>query len=167
VGCTPDFYQGHATVSADAKGGLVYLYDGATVAGGMQSIYASRSTDHGLHWTTPTVVSATGEESTAPMMESGAKGDVRIAWMQTSGGGNVDAWNTIYRRSSDGGATWSAPVRISDATSGAPYKSAAGYAEVYGDYGEMAITNTGKSIATWGEGISYTGPGGVWVNRER
>jgi hypothetical protein len=31
----------------------------------------------------------------------------------------------------------------------------------------MAITNTGKTIATWGEGISYTGPGGVWVNRER
>ena len=87
--------------------------------------------------------------------------------MQTSGGGNVDAWNTWYRRSSDGGATWSAPVRISDATSGAPYKTAAGYAEVYGDYGEMAITNTGKTIATWGEGISYTGPGGVWVNRER
>ena len=92
---------------------------------------------------------------------------MRIAWMQTSGGGNVDAWNTMYRRSSDGGATWSAPVRISDATSGAPYKSAAGYAEVYGDYGEMAITNTGKTIAAWGEGISYTGPGGVWVNRER
>ena len=86
------------------------------------------------------------------MMESGASGDVRIAWMQTSGGGNVDAWNTIYRRSSDGGATWSAPVRISDATSGAPYKTAAGYAEVYGDYGEMGITNTGKTIADMGRG---------------
>jgi len=167
VGCTPDFYQGHSVVAADASGALVYLYDGATTAGGLQSIYASRSTDHGATWTAPAVVSAAGEESTAPMMESGASGDVRIAWMQTSSGGNVDAWNTIYRRSGDGGVTWSAPVRISDATSGAPYKTAAGYAEVYGDYGEMGITNTGKTIATWGEGISYTGPGGVWVNRER
>jgi hypothetical protein len=167
VGCTTDFYQGHATVAADASGALVFLYDGAIVAGGKQDIYASRSTDHGAHWTTPVVVSAAGEESTAPMMESGAPGDVRIAWMQTSDRGNVDAWNTWYRRSSDGGATWSTPVRISDATSGAPYKTAAGYAEVYGDYGEMAITNRGKTIATWGEGISYTGPGGVWVNRER
>ncbi len=167
VGCTTDFYQGHSVVSADATGALVYLYDGATVAGGKQSIYASRSTDHGAHWTTPTVVSAAGEESTTPMIESGASGDVRIAFMQTSGGGNVDTWNTIYRRSTDSGRTFSAPLRISDATSGAPYKSAAGYAEVYGDYGEMAITNTGKSIATWGEGLSYTGPGGVWVNRER
>ena len=167
VGCTPDFYQGHATVSADAAGGLVFLYDGATVAGGKQQIYASRSTNRGATWTTPTAVSVAGEEATAPMMESGASGDVRIGYMQTSGGGDVDAWNTWYRRSADGGLTWSTAVRISDATSGAPYKTAAGYAEVYGDYGEMAITNAGKTIATWGEGINYTGPGGVWVNRER
>jgi BNR repeat-like domain len=167
VGCTTDFYQGHSVVSADATGALVYLYDGATVYGGKQNIYASRSTDHGAHWTTPAVISTVGEESTMPMIESTGSGDVRVAFMQTSGGGNVDAWNTWYRRSTDGGSTFSAPLRISDATSGAPYKSAAGYAEVYGDYGEMAITNTGKTIATWGEGISYTGPGGVWVNRER
>ena len=31
----------------------------------------------------------------------------------------------------------------------------------------MGITSQGKTLATWGEGISYTGPGGVWVNRER
>jgi hypothetical protein len=30
----------------------------------------------------------------------------------------------------------------------------------------MAITNTGKSIAIWGEGASYNGPGGVWLNRQ-
>jgi hypothetical protein len=73
-------------------------------------------------------------------------------------------------RQPSGLAWWRAPsepIRISDASSGAPYKTAAGYAEVYGDYGEMAITRTGKTIAAWGEGISYTGPGGVWVNRER
>jgi len=57
-------------------------------------------------------------------------------------------------------------VKLSDATSGAAYKTAAGFLEVYGDYGELAITNTGKSIGIWGEGISYTGPGGVWFNRE-
>ena len=66
------------------------------------------------------VISTASEESTTPMVESRGSGDVRMAWAQTSGGGNVDAWNTWYRRSTDGGATWSAPVRISDATSGAP-----------------------------------------------
>jgi hypothetical protein len=34
-------------------------------------------------------------------------------------------------------------------------------------HGEIAITQRGKSIATWGEGLSYTGPGGVWINREQ
>ena len=24
----------------------------------------------------------------------------------------------------------------------------------------------GKAVAVWGEGASYTGPGGVWLNRE-
>ena len=57
-------------------------------------------------------------------------------------------------------------MRISDATGGAAYKTPQGFAEVYGDYGEIAITNEGRSIAVWGEGLSYTGPGGVWFNRQ-
>jgi hypothetical protein len=166
AGCHPDFYTGHAAISADAAGGLVFLYDASTTYLGKQSIYASRSTNRGRTWSTPTIVSTVGEMATDPMMESGAAGDVRIAWAETSGGGNVDAWNIWYRRSADGGSTWSSPIRISDAANGAPYKTAAGYAEVYGDYGEMAIS-AGKTLATWGEGITYTGPGGVWVNRER
>ena len=31
---------------------------------------------------------------------------------------------------------------------------------------EAAITNTGKFIGIWGAGNSYTGPGGVWFNRQ-
>ena len=79
---------------------------------------------------------------------------------------NVDQWNVYYRRSTDGGVTWSPAVDISDASSGAAYKSAAGFLEPYGDYGEIAITSAGKTIAVWAEGTSYNGPGGVWFNRE-
>ena len=46
------------------------------------------------------------------------------------------------------------------------YISPKGFKEVYGDYGEIAVTNTGKTVAVWGEGRSYAGPGGVWFNRE-
>jgi len=167
IGCKPDFYTGHAAISADSRGNLVFLYDASTTFLGLQKIYASRSTNQGRSWSTPVAISAAGEESTDPMIESTGNGDVRIAYAQTSSGGDVDAWNQWFRSSKDGGATWSTPIRISDAISGAVYKTAAGYAEVYGDYGEMAITSAGKTIATWGEGISYTGPGGVWVNREK
>jgi hypothetical protein len=166
VGCTPDFYVGHTALSADASGGVVLLYDGATTAGGPQTISARRSSDRGANWSTAVTLSTVGEESTAPAVESRGSGDVRAWYYQTSGGGNDDAWNIWYRSSTNGGATWSSPVKISDATGGAVYKSASGFAEVYGDYGEIAITNQGKTIAIWGEGISYTGPGGCWFNRQ-
>ncbi len=153
-------------MSADGSGNLVFLYDGATTAGGLQTTAAKRSTDGGRTWSAAANLSVASEESTAPSIESRGNGDVRAWYYQTSGGGNVDAWNVWYRASTDGGASWVAPVRISDAGGGAAYKTAAGFAEVYGDYGETAITNTGKTIAIWGEGISYTGPGGAWFNRQ-
>ena len=126
-----------------------------------------RSTDAGATWSSPVALSKAGENSTAPAVESGAAGDVRAWYYETSGGGNDDAWNVWYRRSADGGVTWTAPLKISDAGAGAAYKTPAGFLEVYGDYGEMAITSAGKTIATWGEGISWTGPGGAWINQEK
>jgi hypothetical protein len=165
-GCTPDFYLGHIALSADANGHLVALYDGANAAGGLQSIRTQRSTDGGRTWSSPVTLSVTSETSDAPAVESRGSGDVRAWFYQTAGGGNPDQWNVWYRTSTDGGASWAAAVKISDATSGAAYKTAAGFGEVYGDYGEVGITNTGKTISIWGEGTSYTGPGGAWFNRQ-
>ncbi|MEX2439518.1 MAG: hypothetical protein WD739_06520 [Actinomycetota bacterium] len=72
-----------------------------------------------------------------------------------------------YRSSTDGGQTWSAEADISDADDGATYKTAAGFASEYGDYGAIDITNTGTSVAVWGEGASFSaGPGGIWFNRQ-
>ena len=93
---------------------------------------------------------------------------MRLWYMQTAHGDNPDAWNVWYRSSANGGATWSAPVKIDDAPAGAAgYVHAGGFGEIYGDYGEIAVTNTGKTVATWGEGFSYTGPGGTWFNVQR
>ena len=167
AGCTPDYYLGHSVLSVDGSGAIVYLYDGAATAGGLQTISAKRSADKGVTWSAAVALSKAGENSTAPAVESRGSGDVRAFYYETSGGGNDDAWNIWYRTSSDGGATWSAPVKISDAPGGAAYKTPAGFMEVYGDYGEIAITQRGKSIAIWGEGLSYDGPGGVWINREQ
>jgi BNR repeat-like domain len=167
AGCGPDFYVGHTALSSDAAGGVVLLYDGATTEGGLQRTYAKRSSNAGVSWSAAVAISRSGENSTAPAVESGASGDVRAFYYETSGGGNDDAWNVWYRSSVDGGATWTAPLKISDAPGGAAYKTPAGFLEVYGDYGEIAITNAGKAIGTWGEGISWTGPGGAWINIQR
>jgi hypothetical protein len=165
-GCSPDFYIGHDAISADTNGDLVMLYDGATVDQGPQRIFARRSTDGGRTWRARTTLSVPGEEATAPAVEQIGDGDVRAFYYQTANGEDVDAWNVWYRSSRDGGATWSAPVKISDASGGADYKNADGFGEVYGDYGEIGVTSTGKTIAAWGEGFSWTGPGGVWINRQ-
>jgi hypothetical protein len=165
AGCSSDFYLGHSAVSADGNGALVYLYDGAAVDRGPQRIFARRSTDGGLTWGSRTALSVAGEEATSPAVEVTGNGDVRSWYMQTTGD-DTDVWNVYYRSSSNGGATWSSPVKISDAVSGADYKSAAGFLEPYGDYGEVAVTSAGKTIAVWGEGFSWTGPGGVWLNRQ-
>ena len=165
-GCPSDFYIGHDAISADDQGNLIALYDGATKEFGPQRIYSRSSTDEGLTWSARTALSVSGENATSPAVESQGSGDVRAWYMQTIHHDDPDAWNVFYRSSTDGGVSWSAPVKISDATSGAAYKHKDGFDEVYGDYGEMAITNTGKAIGTWGEGLSYTGPGGVWFNRQ-
>ena len=109
-------------------------------------------------------LSAAGENATAHGCGLRQVGDARIWYVQTSGGGDADAWNVWFRASHDGGRTWSTPVRLSDATSGPGYVTPAGFAEIYGDYGEIAVTNTGKTLAAWGEGFSYIGPGGTWFN---
>jgi hypothetical protein len=166
AGCLPDFYTGHTALSVDAGGAVVLLYDGASTAGGLQTVSARRSTNNGATWSAAVALSKAGENATAPAVESRGSGDVRSWYYETAGGGNDDAWNVWYRSSSDGGATWTTPVKLSDLGSGAAYKTPAGFLEVYGDYGEIAITNTGKTIAIWGEGLSYTGPGGAWFNRE-
>ena len=166
AGCTPDYYLGHIALSVDGGGKVVALYDGADAAGGKQTIRTQRSSDGGVTWSAPTTISVGTEESVEPAVESRGTGDVRAWYYQTSGGGNVDAWNVWYRTSTDGGVNWSSAMNISDAGGGAAYKTAAGFQEVYGDYGEIAITNLGKTIAIWGEGASYTGPGGCWFNRQ-
>jgi hypothetical protein len=83
--------------------------------------------------------------------------DVRAFW-STTAGGDHDRWNVWYRRSLDGGVTWSAPVKLSDAAGGVGYKAATGSQEVYGDYGEIAVTSAGDTFAVWGEGSAGPAP---------
>ena len=164
--CRADYYLGHSSVSSNAGGALVYAYDGANEPFGPQRIYVRRSSDGGATWSARTALSVAGENATAPMLEFAGGREVRLAYFQTAGGDDPDRWHVWFRDSGDGGRTWSAPVKLSDASSGAGYKSTRGFLEPYGDYGEIAVTNRGKTIAVWGEGFSWIGPGGVWINAQ-
>ena len=166
-GCGPDFYTGQTSVVEDAPGRLVFAYEAPTTDGGPQRVYVATSSDAGRTWSAGAPLSVSGENATQPRLASSGGGNARIWYMQTAGH-DPDAWNVWYRSSSNGGASWSSPVKISDAPEGAAgYVGANGFGEIYGDYGEIAVTNIGKTIATWGEGFSYTGPGGTWFNLQR
>jgi len=165
-------------------------------ATGNRGVFVTKSTNGGVSFGTPVKIATTFDSFdigvpsfngrraliyvSAGAYRTAAKNLVYASWTDLSGAAgctipaNEPGSNTAstcksrvwFSRSTDGGATWSAPVKLSDATSGAAYITAAGYLEVYGDYGEIAITSAGKTIAVWGEGFSWTGPGGVWFNRQ-
>ena len=168
AGCPSDFYTGQTSVATDATGHLAFAYEGATTTNGPQRIYVRTSDDEGRTWSARIALSVDGEDATGPRLAATGNGDVRLWYAQTSGADNPDAWNVWYRSSKDGGGSWSKPVRISDAPAGAAgYVHAGGYDEIYGDYGEIAITSSGKTIGIWGEGFSYDGPGGCWFNIQK
>ena len=165
-----EFYTGQTSVATDANGRLVFAYEGPLTDGGPQRSYVKISTDEGRSWGAKAALSGYGEDSTGPRVVGTGNGDYRVWYMQTANGdaekpdGTHD-WNVWYRNSNDGGNTWSTPVKISDAPAGAAgYVNADGFDELYGDYGEIALTSTGKTIGVWGEGYSYFGPGGCWYN---
>jgi hypothetical protein len=57
-------------------------------------------------------------------------------------------------------------MRLSDRSSGAPYKSASGYGSPYGDYLELEVDSQGRNHIVWGAGPSWSGyGGGIWYTR--
>ena len=164
-GCPPDFLGPSSYLATDATGRLVIMYQGASVPEGPQRVYVRRSTDKGKTWSSRTDIDggALGTNASFGGMAATGHGDFRL-WYQDDRNGAATAYNTWYRSTKDGGVTWSPEARLSDRGNGAPYKTEAGYGSPYGDYGELAITNSGRTIAVWGEGTSYTGPGGTWYD---
>ena len=151
------------TIAADGAGALVLEYSGAVGQGAVTRLFTRRSTDGGVTWSARTEVGTATANGSFPAIAAKGAGDFRLTYMDNSTG----AWNVWYRASTDGGVTWSAPLRISDATSGTPYKTANGFTSYYGDYDGIAITNAGKSVTVSGQGASFTtGPGSIWFNRQ-
>jgi hypothetical protein len=161
--CYDDFYDSGPALAADDDGDLVIVYSGASRRGGSRTVYERSSTDVGRTWTDRTRLSRAGSNAAFAAAAGAGDGIVKTWYAEERDG----RWNVWYRSSTDLGATWTAPVEISDKTSGTAYKTPRGFLEFYGDYGELAITQDGDAIGVWGEGPSYLGPGGVWVNHER
>ncbi|MEM7479902.1 MAG: sialidase family protein [Acidobacteriota bacterium] len=163
-GCPEGFLGPTSAVAVDAAGRIVVAYSAARVPNGTLHLYTRRSTDGGATWSPPVEISAGRGHHTFPALAAGpVPGDFRLAWQDDGAG--TGFWNTRLARSTDGGLTWSAPVRLSDRGDGAPYKDPLGYVFPYGDYLELAVDSAGREHVIWGEGPGWQGPGNVWWTR--
>jgi hypothetical protein len=162
-GCYPDFHDSGPALAGDEDGDLVIVYGGAASPGRPRSVYARSSIDGGKTWGSRVRLSRREVNAAFPAAVGVDDDEVSVWFMDRRTG----RWNVRFRTSQDLGASWSKAVRISDARSGTAYKDRTGFLEVYGDYGEVAVTSRGRAVAAWGEGTSYAGPGGIWLNRQR
>jgi hypothetical protein len=164
--CEWGFLGAQITVVSDAAGTLYALWNSGTRYEAPQRIYFASSTTAGETWSAPADVSlaARGVEHAFPALVAGEAGDVRIAWMDTR---RAPLWNTFYRSSTNGGATWSAESRLSNYVPGYRYIRSKGYSFPFGDYFEMGIDNQGRTQAVWGEGLNFRSPGSIWYSNGR
>jgi hypothetical protein len=175
-GCETGYLGAQVAMASDAAGTIYALWNTGTRNGGPERIYFSSSTTAGSSWSARVDVSSAGEgvESCFPAITAGASGDVRIAWMDTRtieprahDAPNPYLWNTFYRSSTNGGATWSAEARLSGPTRFSTYILPGGFRFPFGDYFSLAIDNQGTTHAVWGEGRDYKSPGSIWYTHGR
>jgi hypothetical protein len=162
-GCYHGFLGPTAGLARDANGVLAMVYNAGSRPQANNRIWFRTSLD-GVTWSARQAISANDPSATNafPLVVAGsAPGDFRAVWQ----GGPPNTFNTWYRRTTDGGATWGPILRLSDLGTGAPYKWANGYFFPYGDYWEIAVDGNDVNHLLWGEGRNYIGPGGSWYTR--
>ena len=159
-GGSVDFFSSQAALAIDGAGKIVVAYTLNTTAGAPKSLYVKTSTD-GVTWTARSLVNSLGDSGFPSITAGPSNGDFRLAWQDNRTG----SFNTFYRRSTNGGTSWGTEARLSNLSSGAPYKTANGYTFPYGDYFEIDTNAAGTTFAIWGEGPSYAGPGGSWFTK--
>ncbi len=164
--CGEAYLGAQVALTSDSDGTLYALWSAGRTPMGAQRIYFSSSTNGGENWLPRANVSSAsaGVEHAFPAIAAGNNGDVRIAWMDSR---HNPYWNTYYRSSSNGGATWSDEIRVSHYVPGYSYIKKAGFRFPFGDYFSMAIDNHGDTHIIWGEGLNYQSPGSIWHSSGR
>jgi hypothetical protein len=169
--CSDAFLGSQAALASDDAGVVYALWNSGATAGQSERIYFSSSTDQGENWSAKVDVSKApaGVEHCFPAITAGVAGDVRIAWMDTREmePKNRPLWNTFYRASTNGGATWSAESQLSGPARGYDYILSSGFLFPFGNLFSIAIDNLGATHAVWGEGRNYNSPGSIWYTHGR
>jgi hypothetical protein len=164
--CGWSYLGAQIVIASDDAGTLYALWNSGRVSGGPERVYFASSTTGGETWSPRMSVSkaAARVEHAFPAITAGSPGDVRIAWMDTR---KRPLWNTYYRSSTNGGASWSPETKLSSFVPGYSYVRRQGFSFPFGDYFELAIDGLSQTHAVWGEGLNYDSPGSIWYTDGR
>jgi hypothetical protein len=169
--CSPGFLASQMALASDDAGIIYAVWNSGSVVGGPERIYFSSSTNQGESWSAKVDVSKApvGVEHCFPAIAASSAGDVRIAWMDAR---KVDAqnhplWNTVYRSSTNGGATWSTESQLSGPVRGYDYIMPNGFLFPFGNLFSIGIDNLGNTHVVWGEGRNFKSPGSIWYTHGR
>jgi hypothetical protein len=169
--CSFGFLSSQVALASDDAGTIYALWNSGSVTGGPERIYFASSTNQGENWSAKVEVSnaGSGVEHCFPAITAGTAGDVRIAWMDTR---RVDTqnhplWNTFYRASTNGGATWVQESQLSGPVRGYDYILPNGFLFPFGNLFSIGIDNLGNTNVVWGEGRNYSSPGSIWYTHGR
>lgn len=159
--CGWAYLGAQVTMASDAVGTLYALWNASAASKGPERIYFSSSSNGGGSWSPRIPVSQARPDvqHAFPAITANSAGDVRVAWMDSRAN---PRWNTYYRSSNDGGATWSAETQLSRYVPGYSYIQRDGFSFPFGDYFEMDVDSHGQTHAVWGEGRNYQSPGSIW-----
>jgi hypothetical protein len=99
-------------------GSLYVFWDGSTRLATTDSTYVVKSTDGGATWSQPKAIAPLNDiapltdtlfrVNSYPAAAVAANGDVYATWTTETSAGSV----AVYSKSTDGGATWTAPARV-------------------------------------------------------
>src|SRR5207245_8060438 len=121
--CYGDYFAAQASVAADSAGHLLFAYTRNDVNGTAHRVFIRSSSD-GVSWSDPTLFNDHGDSNFPAIVTGAAAGDFRLAWQDNRNAacwdcGGLGSWNTWYARTTDGGGTWTASVRLSNVGNGA------------------------------------------------
>jgi hypothetical protein len=113
-------------------------YTWASSGGGTENVYVMHSGDEGATWGSPVRVASGSNRQIMPGIDVSTDGVVHVAWTEF----RSSKVYAFYSNSTDNGATWSAPIEVTNANGDV-------YTSFMGDYNQLDAASTNRIGYIW------------------